>query len=289
MRPLKRGPTPYYHQIEEILRDKISSGELRVDDRIPSEADLGKMFQVSRATVRQALNNLEHDGIICREPGRGSFVRSVGKSVTELKMTCLLEDLIALGIPAKLRVQEEKIGRPPHSAAEALGLSPNDVAYSFLRVVDIDGEPFSATRVYLPTWMGERLSKKDLAAKHLLETLSQRCGVQAEEADQIIEAIMADTKQAALLEVNAGRALLSVTRTTYNRKRQPIEHSVSLYRSDRTRFYISQKHQRRAPGGWVLAARGARETGDVANRRAVPPKARRTEKRQLKQARGSHG
>ncbi len=282
MRPLKRGPTPYYHQIEEILRDKISSGELRVGDRIPSEADLGEMFQVSRATVRQALNNLDRDGIICREPGRGSFVRSVGKGVAELKMTCLLEDLIALGIPAGISVREEGLGRPPQSAAEALGLSPDDVAYSFFRVVDVDGEPFSATRVFLPAWMGKRLTKEDLAANHLLETLNQQCGIRAERADQVIEAIIADPKQASLLGVNAGRALLSVTRTTYDRLQQPIEHSNSLYRSDRTRFCISQQHQKRSPGAWVLAARGAREAGEIGARRSSVLAA-------AKQARGARG
>ncbi len=292
MKPLTRGPTPYYHQIEEILRDKISNGEWRVDEKIPSESDLGKMFQVSRATIRQALTNLDRDGIICREPGRGSFVRSTGNRVANLKMTCLLEDLIALGFPAKISVQEDGISNPPRSAAEALGLSANDVVYSFLRVVDIDGAPFSATRVFLPAWMGDRLANEDLSETHILEVLYQRCGVRAENADQIIEAIMADARQSALLDVNAGRALLSVTRTSYDRQRQPIEHSISLYRSDRTRFFISQRHEGNAPGDWVLAERGTRtrESENARVRRPVaPPQADPASYRQTPPKSGSHG
>lgn len=260
---LKRGPTPYYHQIESILRGKITSGELPEGSRLPPEDDLASSYRVSRATVRQALQNLERDGLVRREQGRGTFVSAPTRNVAQLKMTCLLEDLIALGIPAKTLVLESGYLPAPRTIAEALRLRPGAEIFSFLRVVQVKNAAFSATRIYLPAWIGTKLRKDDLTAQHLLRTLARRCSVQAEEAEQCLEAITADADQARLLGVAAGSALLSVTRTSSARSGQPVERSTTLYRSDRVRFLVSQKQRSTSTNDWVLQRRGARSTHSV--------------------------
>ena len=63
-----------YHQILIVLRGRIESGEIGVGDRLPSEADLEKDYGVSRTTARRALDELRHQGIVRREPGRGTFL-----------------------------------------------------------------------------------------------------------------------------------------------------------------------------------------------------------------------
>lgn len=256
--PLQRGPTPYYHQISAILRERINNGEFRPGDRVPSELELRQTFSVSRATVRQALQALEFDGLIRREPGRGSFALGPSKGVAELKMTCLLEDLIALGIPAETRVSEAGVVPASRSVAEAMGMATSERVFSFLRLAVVGDQPFAASRIFLPAAMERRLAKADLAVPHLLRILEIRCGVAPARADQVIEAILADARQASLLDVAAGTALLSVTRTSFDQRERAVEHSVALYRSDRVRFSISQRHRKSAAGDWVLTARGPR-------------------------------
>ena len=258
MKPLKRGPIPYYHQIEAILREKIVSGELPAGSRIASEEEFCKMFQVSRATVRHALQTLERDGLLRREPGRGTFVEEAARAVPDLKMTCLLQDLIDLGIPAETSVSEAGLVPAPPAVVKALALTPGMEVFAFLRAVTIQGKPFSVTRVFLPPAIGTKLTSKNLMAQHFLQTLSRKCGLEVVEADQVIEAMMADTSQALLLGVNAGTALLSVTRTSYARGRQPVEYGVTLYRGDRARFFISQRQRAARSDDWILARRGAR-------------------------------
>lgn len=263
MTGLHRGPTPYYHQISSILRERINNGEFRPGDRVPSEEELCQMFSVSRATVRQALAGLESDGLIRREQGRGSFVLPSSKGVAELKMTCLLEDLIALGIPAETKVSEVGVVHASDSVAEALGVSFGERVFTFLRLAVVKDQPFAASRIFLPADMEHRLSEADLAVPHLLRTLEIKCGVVPARADQVIEAILADARQASLLDVAAGSALLSVTRTSFDQRERGVEHSVMLYRSDRVRFSISQRQRKSATRDWVLTARGPRGNESV--------------------------
>ena len=66
---------PLYQQIKDLLIERIKRGELTIGDVIPSEAQLGAAFEVSRPTVRQALYELRVEGYVIREKGRGTFVR----------------------------------------------------------------------------------------------------------------------------------------------------------------------------------------------------------------------
>lgn len=260
MTGLRRGPMPFYHQIGTILRERIHNGEFLPGERVPSEDELCQAFSVSRATVRQALAGLELEGLIRREPGRGSFVQPPAVGLAEVKMTCLLEDLIALGIPGETRVSEVEAMPAPRAVAEALGISAGEKVFGFLRVAVVKGHPFAASRIFLPLGLGQRLEKADLGIPHLLHTLEKKCGVMPARADQAMEAILADVRQANLLDVAAGSALLSVSRTTFDQRERAIEHSVTLYRSDRVRFSISQRQRRSAAGDWVLTERGPRGT-----------------------------
>ena len=77
MKPLSRSSAgTLYHQLLGILRGRIESGEIGVGDRLPSEADLVSDFGVSRTTARRALDELRREGLVRREPGRGTFLAS---------------------------------------------------------------------------------------------------------------------------------------------------------------------------------------------------------------------
>lgn len=256
MAVLGRGPIPYYHQISAILRDKIATGQFAAEDRLPSEEQLQRMFNVSRATVRQALQALEHESLIERRRGKGSFVAAQKDAVAEVKMTCLLEDLIALGIPGRNVVSEVGIVSAGRLVAEAMQLPRGQSVFTFQRIVMVHGEPFASHRAFLPVSARDCLREKDLANPHLLRMLADKCGLEAETAEHSIEAVLADTSQADLLRVDPGTALLSVTRTSCDKTGKPIEHGITLYRSDRTRFHIAQRQRPKHKDSWSLTARG---------------------------------
>ena len=263
---LGRGPIPYYHQISAILRDKVANGEFIADERLPSEEQLQTMFGVSRATVRQALQALEHEGLIKRLPGKGSFVAASENAVAEVKMTCLLEDLIALGIPGRNVVSDVGVVRAGRAIAEAMKLQRGESVFTFQRIVMVGGAPFASHRAFLPVFTGDRLRQKDLANPHLLRLLAEKCDLHAETAEHSIEAVLADAHQSDLLGVDPGTALLSVTRTSFDRAGKTIEYGNTLYRSDRTRFHITQRQRAKQSNNWALAERGPRSATGVHHR-----------------------
>jgi GntR family transcriptional regulator len=266
----KRGPIPHYHRISELLRERIETGLLKQGDRIPTEEELRLQFAVSRTTVRQALQRLEQDGLIERHAGRGSFVAYAEPSAARFKMTCLLGDLISLGLPATASLKERAIVVPPPAVAESMGLEAGETVLTFLKLVSVDDRVFAVRRTYLPQWMSDRLSDDDLRSERLLAVLASKCGVRCIEAEQLVEALVADSEMSGYLGLEVGSPVLSVTRSTVDHRRACIEHSINLYRSDRTRFYIAQKQQKSSQDGWILSAMGnraaSRQGRDVASR-----------------------
>lgn len=65
----KQSPIPIYHQLEEYIKQLIENGKLKPDEAIPSEREYSEQYQISRMTVRQALNNLVNDGYLYRQKG----------------------------------------------------------------------------------------------------------------------------------------------------------------------------------------------------------------------------
>lgn len=266
MAVLGRGPMPYYHQICAILRDKFANGEFAADERIPSEEQLQATFGVSRATVRQALQLLERDGLIERRPGKGSFAAANNDAVAEVKMTCLLEDLIALGIPGRSVVSDIGIATAGRSVADAMQIRRGESVFTFQRLVVVDAAPFAAHRIFLPPSVRDNLDDKDVAKPHILRLLAEKCGLHAETAEHSIEAVLADTNHARMLGVDPGTALLCVTRTSYDKAGTPIEHGYTHYRSDRTRFHITQRQRSSPRDSWALTSRGPRGAEGVRDR-----------------------
>jgi GntR family transcriptional regulator len=178
-------------------------------------------------------------------------------------MTCFLEDLIALGIPAVPSVSDVAMVEASPTIAKSLELTDDLDVQSFLRVLNVEEKVFSVRRFFLPSWVAEQMTRQDFIQENLLKTISAKCNIQVTEADQSIEAVMADVEMANLLEVTAGAPLLSVTRTSYTRARIPVEHSVTYYRSDRTRFFISQRQRKKDGDDWVLGARGTARSAEL--------------------------
>jgi len=235
---------PLYYQLENILREKIKSGEYRPGHPFPTEDQLAQSYKVSRITVRQALAALEKDGLIIRRRGRGSFVTEGQVHLEPMKLTGMIEDIIAMGIKTKTRIINFGFVHPPKKVTESLKLNEDAKVLRVERIRLIKGAPVSYTMSYIPPDLAKKISIKDLTIQPILNVLEKKCKVKISRGFQIIEATVADSRIASFLDVMTGAPLLKIERTVLDIKNRPVEYISILYRSDRYHYSVELVRKR---------------------------------------------
>ncbi|MGL4242522.1 MAG: GntR family transcriptional regulator [Beijerinckiaceae bacterium] len=253
-----------------LLKERIVSGAFAEGERLPGEPQLAQTHNLSRVTVRRALDGLARDGLIRRHPGSGTFVRSDGaaKPLTG-DLTDMLAHLRAMGRDTDVSLLSAGYADPPAAVAEALRLEPDGRTLHAVRVRSMDGEPFSHLTTHVPERIGRRFSEADLASTPLL-TLLERSGVVADRAEQTITATLAGPEVAAALEVGIGSPLISLVRVVFDRDGQGVEHLSALYRPDRHRFSMELTRAGEGADRYWQNARPA-----FASRREAAPRRRK--------------
>jgi GntR family transcriptional regulator len=245
---------PLYYQIESILRRKIMSGDLPPGSPLPSEEVLGKEFEVSRITVRRALSILEDDGLILRQRGRGTFVTDKPQALESPRFSGSMEELIAMGVRTEARIMDKSLVEPPETVKKKLNLKPESRVLRIEKIRMVEGEPFSYVINYLPEAIGEKIVDADLSLKPLLMIMEENLGLVVHEAEQSVEAVVAEPEWAELLEIRVGDPLLKVERTVFDPQDNPLEFVWVLYRADKYFLNVKLKRERSADSGvWAPA------------------------------------
>ncbi|MBM4339731.1 MAG: GntR family transcriptional regulator [Deltaproteobacteria bacterium] len=238
MEGFKDRSIPLYYQLENILREKIKSGEYAPREPFPTEDQLVQSYKVSRITVRQALASLEKEGLIIRKRGKGSLVTERQNQLEPMKLTGMIEDIIDMGIKTKTRIINFGLVHPPQKVIESLKLNEDEKALRVERIRLIKGAPVSYTLSYFPPDLAQKISVKDLTIQPILNVLEKKCKVKISRGSQIIEATLADSRIASFLDVMTGAPLLKIERTVFDINNRPVEYISILYRSDRYHYTV---------------------------------------------------
>lgn len=255
-----RLPTPLYHQVYTVLRDRILAGAFGDEGLIPGEHELSRDFAVSRITLRRAMEELVADGLVERQRGRGTrVVRRLPDRPVAGAMEGLLENLLMIGLKTDVRVLEFDYRVPAAAVLRALDLPPDTEVQRAVRVRSQKGVPLSYAVSFVPAEVGRRYDAEALKTRPLLALL-EASGIQAASAEQSLSAQLADQVTGPALDVPVGSALLSLTRTVYDPDGRPVEHLSVLYRPDRYRYRMVLRRDREGPAN-VWAAAGDPQTG----------------------------
>lgn len=238
MKGFKDHSIPLYYQLENILREKIKSGEYASGEHFPTEDQLAQSYKVSRITVRQALAFLEKDGLITRKRGKGSFVTEKQNRLEPMKLTGMFEDIIAMGVKTKTRVINFDLVHPSPKVIDRLKLNEDAKALRVERIRLIKGAPVSYTVSYIPSDLAKKISIKDLTIQPILNVLEKKCKVKISKGFQTIDATVADSRIASFLDVMTGAPLLKIERTVFDINNRPVEYILILYRSDRYHYSV---------------------------------------------------
>ena len=240
-------PLPKYHQVYLVLREQLHEG--RFDAGLPGELALMAQFGVARVTVRRALAQLSEEGLIERQPGRGTRPVRAGSSPSAgsalagrrapqtARLTGLLENLVTMGLRTTVRVLGVQNLRAPDEVAQALRLPPGAAVQKAERVRSTAEGPLSHLTTWVPEAMASGFGARELARKPIL-VLLEEAGVKVGRAEQTISARLADVDMARHLDVAVGSALLAVRRLIYDEHDRPVQWLHGLYRPDRYEYQM---------------------------------------------------
>lgn len=291
--PDRRDPTPLYFWLSNMLRARIESLEHPSGTRLPTERGLAEVYRVSRVTVRQALDMLAREGLIRRDRGRsgGTFVRDAPARTPTDKLSGSFDTLFSKRHVSRIDVLAFDV-RPSNAAISAVLRVPAGTPVRYVeRILVTPVGAVAHVRNFLPLTRARRLTRSDLETMMLQEALRKH-GTRLVRVEDEVEAALADTHEAGLLDLRPGRPLLSLRRVFFAARNEPVNLTLLLIASDRYKMTVTLRKAaaRRRPAAEAREephATGIHRPGQHRRSDVPPPGERGAPRRGLRRAPGS--
>ncbi|WP_213804265.1 GntR family transcriptional regulator [Granulicella sp. dw_53] len=231
-----RKSVPAYQKIQDTIRRRIGSGELKAGSAVDSERELAKIHQVSLMTARHALASLEREGLVERRRGVGTFVSTPRIQINKLMSTT--EQLAGRGLTAKSRVLLARIVYDEQEIEAKLALPLGSGVIKLVRLRHAAEEPFSLETCYLSAADFPELLTAPLSRESLFQILERKYDVTLGHADEEIDALAADAKTCELLAIPRRSPVLRIRQLIYSTQKRPLMYVLGFYRSDRHKLVI---------------------------------------------------
>lgn len=218
--------TPQYRRIERALRERIVG--LPSGHRLPSDAELQAEFEVSRMTARNAMQRLADDGLIARQPGRGSFVAEPSAHRRANRLMTFTLEMQRRGMVPSSQLLARTIRPSTHAESTSLGLPPHEPVVHVRRLRCADDMPIAIETTVLIRDCGQAVMTADLVSGSLHETLA-RAGYVLRRGSGNIHAAAATAEDARLLGIRTGAPILVERRVIADGQGRRIEATESRY------------------------------------------------------------
>jgi GntR family transcriptional regulator len=227
---------PLYHQLKLHIETQIRSGAWKPGDQVPSEADLGESFHVSRTTVRQALGELVNQGLLRRVQGKGTFVAQPRIRQYLNRLTGFTEDTQTRRMKPASQLLRQGIEPASKRVATALKIEEAAPVIVLERLRVADDLPMAVETSHLRQDLCPTFSADEFSGASLYSYLTEKFNLIPTTAHQDMEAIACPQPQAHLLGISKGGPVLHIYRTTFDQTGKPFEQVESFYRGDRYVF-----------------------------------------------------
>lgn len=230
---------PFYIQVMDVLKEAIENGDFKPGDQLPGEPELCRLFDVSRTVIRQALKELEVEGLILREKGKGTFIAEpkIQEGLFQ-ELTGFYQDMTAKGHKLVSEVLKQEVVPAGKKVAAYLGIDPDAPVIQIDRLRFVDEEPIVLVTTYLPHALCPALLDADLRKRSLYAFLEDEYGFIIERGHRMLEAVPANEYEAELLQVSKGAPLIMLNSVSFLGDGTPIEFYHALHRGDRSRFEV---------------------------------------------------
>jgi len=225
---------PVYQKIENEIKESIRLGKLKSGDLLPSENVLKEQYNVSRMTVRQALNNLVNEGYVYRHKGKGTFVQQQKIDKLIHGVRSFTEEMMSTNRTVKNKIIRFEVIQANSELAEKLFLQEGDEVFAIERVRYGGEIPVLFEELFVPKQIFRNLEKDVFKGSFYKFVESQNYKIS--HCIQIIEVKKADEKKADYLKIEKSDSVLKITRNTFLNNGRPFEYVRSSYRADQYRF-----------------------------------------------------
>lgn len=239
---LKEG-IPRHKQITQWLRNQINEGHYKADEKLPSENELCQKFDVSRVTVRKALQTLENEGLIYRSQGLGSFVCDDRPRQSFIQLTDFEEDMRRAGLTPSSQVIQFKPVPVTDQIAKLLDIDSGSTVIQLNRLRLGDNQPIAFDITWLPMFYGQLIEGYNLQDETIYGILEKDFDIPVEKGYFRIEAENASDDIAKHLDVSSGAALLLIDRLSLTVGEKPIYYQKRYYRSDRIVYELTAERE----------------------------------------------
>lgn len=227
-----------YHLVYQHYIEQIESGEMKDGQQLPTEEELCSLFGVSRVTVRKALDDLAIQGYIVKKHSKGSFVRAGVANMCLNMLSGFTDEMARRGLHATAQLIEASLENAGGFIASKLNIAEHSKVYVIERLRIVEGEPMAIEKMILPYFYCPDIGKQDLT-QSLYGLLENNYGLRLSKADEVLEAAVAEKREAEILTIRPKSPVLRIERTSYLTNHVPLEYTVSVYRGDKYKFYVT--------------------------------------------------
>lgn len=234
-------PIPLYAQIKNNILEYIESNDLQPNSPLPSEREIAENFQVSRLTVRKAIENLIQEGVAFRLPGKGTFVNIPKIEQPLLVLKSFTEAIKQEGHTPGTKLLDYEITKATKNVCNQLNLPFGSESTKVRRLRFVDNNPFSLATSYIPLKYSSEFTHENLQSESLYSLLEKLNGITLAKTNMQIDVAIADPYNALLLNIKPGSPLFYLHGTVKDQKNEVIEYFEVFYRGDRLRFSTESK------------------------------------------------
>ena len=237
----KESGIPYYRQLMDLLQQQIDAGLLKEGQQIPTEADMSGTYQLNRHTVRQAISELCHMGILYKLRGMGTFVAKAPLDSIEYQLSAknrFTDNIVKTGHQPGIEIVRAIKITAPKNVQEELALNPGDQVYCLDVLRLVDDKPFLVARRFLPAKHFPDLLEH-LENFHSLSQLYEQYGIAHNRVKSIIRATFPSQEEAMLLGIPSNMPVLKAENLLKSQDNILFEYNVSCYRGDQAKLSIA--------------------------------------------------
>ena len=227
---------PYYLQLKRILAAEIETSRDE-GDLLASESEMCRAYSVSRTVVRQALAELESEGLILKVKGKGTYVtgRKLNTSFVQHSLG-FYDSMLRAGHAVRSEVIALHTEPSGIRLAGLVEVAVGEDIIRFDRVRSVDGRPVQVVRTVLPARLFPGLADLDMTDRSLYHVLAETYNTRPATGHRAIDAIALGAEDARLLGAPEGHPALRIESVTRTAENVPFEYYVAIYRGDTFKF-----------------------------------------------------